>query len=106
MINAEPGGVNTIRFAEKGTLRLTFDVETKGAHGAYTHLSKSATRIAALVIVELAAVEELEPELDEELVAYLKRREVGSAIDGAMGRGAAEYVLSILSSTRSYIWRS
>jgi len=29
MINAEPGGLNTIRFAEKGTLRLIFTVQPK-----------------------------------------------------------------------------
>lgn len=33
MIGGEPGGVGTIRFAEKGTLRLTFTVKTEGAHG-------------------------------------------------------------------------
>jgi len=40
MINAEPGGTDTIRFAEKWTLRLTFEVRTGGAHGAYTHRSE------------------------------------------------------------------
>ncbi|KAH8777150.1 hypothetical protein F5882DRAFT_464066 [Hyaloscypha sp. PMI_1271] len=47
MINAEPEGLGTIRFAEKGTLR-----------------SKSATRIAARLIGELAKVEEIVPNLD------------------------------------------
>jgi len=32
MINAEPGGLGTIRFAEKGTLRLGFETRTEGAH--------------------------------------------------------------------------
>jgi hypothetical protein len=32
MINAEPGGLGTIRFAEKGTLRLGFEIRTEGAH--------------------------------------------------------------------------
>lgn len=43
MINPEPGGRGTIRFAEKGTLRLTFEVRTEGAHGAYTHRSEFST---------------------------------------------------------------
>ncbi|KAG8156454.1 hypothetical protein KVR01_013688 [Diaporthe batatas] len=73
-INAEPGGLNTIRFAEKGTLRLTFIVDTgPGAHGAYTHLQKSATRIAAQLISELA--------------------DVRGAIDKAMGKGAADIAM-------------
>ena len=57
MINAEPGGLGTIRFAEKGTLRLSFEIRTEGAHGAYLHRSKSATRIAANLICELAKIE-------------------------------------------------
>lgn len=93
MINAEPGGLSTIRFAEKGTLRLIFEVRTEGAHGAYLHRSKSATRIAAALIGELAAVEEIIPSLDPELEEYMKRADVRDAIDQAMGKGAADYVL-------------
>ncbi|KAI4849884.1 putative peptidase, partial [Aureobasidium sp. EXF-8845] len=36
-LNAEPTGLQSIRFAEKGTLRITFTVKAKSAHGAYTH---------------------------------------------------------------------
>lgn len=93
MINAEPGGVGTIRFAEKGTLRLTFEVRTEGAHGAHLHRSKSATRIAAALIVELAAVEEIIPKLDPELEEYMKRTDVRAAVDQAMGKGAADIML-------------
>jgi acetylornithine deacetylase/succinyl-diaminopimelate desuccinylase-like protein len=92
MINAEPGGLGTIRFAEKGTLRLTFVVQTEGAHGAYLHLSKSATRIAAL-ISELAIVEEIVPLINQGLDEYLKRGEVRGAVDEAMGEGAADIML-------------
>lgn len=82
MINAEPGGVNTIRFAEKGTLRLTFTVDVgPGAHGAFTHLSKSATRIAARLIGDLAVVEDVVPDLDPKLKEYLERHDVREAID-------------------------
>lgn len=93
MINAEPGGVGTIRFAEKGTLRLTFEVRTEGAHGAHLHRSESATRIAAKLIGELAAVEDIKPALDPELKEYMKRPEVREAIDAAMGKGAADITL-------------
>jgi succinyl-diaminopimelate desuccinylase len=37
MLSAEPTGM-TIRFSEKGTLRMTGNVRTKGAHGAYLNL--------------------------------------------------------------------
>lgn len=91
VINAEPGGLGTIRFAEKGTLRLTFTVDVgPGAHGAFTHRSKSATRIAARLIGDLAVVEDIDPDLDPELRAYLERADVRRAIDDAMGSGAAD----------------
>lgn len=94
VINAEPGGLNTIRFAEKGTLRLTFTVDTgPGAHGAFTHLSKSATRVAAQLISDLAAVEEIVPDLEPELKEYLERGHVRKAIDRCMGKGAADIAM-------------
>jgi succinyl-diaminopimelate desuccinylase len=95
MINAEPGGTNTIRFAEKGTLRLTFTVRTQGAHGAHVHRSANAIRIAAKLIVELAAVEEILPEVSKELREYMQRREVIEAVDEANGKGAAELMLKV-----------
>lgn len=93
MINAEPGGLGTIRFAERGTLRLTFVVRTEGAHGAYVHRSKSATRAAARLIGELGAVEEMVPRIDEGLQRYMGREDVRAAVDAAMGEGAADIML-------------
>jgi succinyl-diaminopimelate desuccinylase len=90
MINAEPGGLQTVRFAEKGTLRLTFTVRTAGAHGAYLHKSESATRIAASLINRLGQIETIVPNLEPSLRAYLTLPEVRAAADGAMGAGAAD----------------
>lgn len=42
----EPTGLQSIRFGEKGTYRLTFTVIAQGAHGAYIHRSEGAIRIA------------------------------------------------------------
>lgn len=92
MLNAEPGGLGTIRFAEKGTLRLTFTVRTAGAHGAYVHRTQSATRLAAALIGRLAEVEGIVPELPPALASYLQQADVRAAIDGAMGAGAADIV--------------
>jgi succinyl-diaminopimelate desuccinylase len=93
MINAEPGGLGTIRFAEKGSLRLKFTVRTEGAHGAHLHRSKSATRIAAQLIWELAAVESIVPKLDQALEEYMKGQDVRDAVDAAMGKRAADIML-------------
>ena len=63
LLNAEPGAPTTIRFGEKAPLWLSFRIETPGCHGAYTHKSKSATKIAAALILDLEAVTEIPVEL-------------------------------------------
>ncbi|KEF61862.1 uncharacterized protein A1O9_03433 [Exophiala aquamarina CBS 119918] len=94
MINAEPGGLQSIRFGEKGTLRMTFRVVTLGVHGAYTHLSEGANRIAARLIGRLVdVVEAIQPEWDDEVHKQLKREEVTKVIDEIMGEGAHTSVL-------------
>lgn len=90
MINAEPGSLHTIRFAEKGTLRITFIVRTAGAHGAYVHRTDSASRLAAALIARLAVVETMAPDLPPDLAAHMARADVRSALDAAMGSGAAD----------------
>lgn len=89
MINAEPGGLQSIRFGEKGTLRMTFTIATLGVHGAYMHLSEGANRIAAGLIGRLVkVVEGIEPEWDDEVRKQLEREEVRKVIDEIMGKGA------------------
>lgn len=94
VMNAEPTGLQSVRFGEKGTLRLVFVVETKGAHGAYTHLDEGAVRIAARLIGVL--VERIENFtdfiLDPETAGLLKRKDVRDTVDEIMGPGAAENV--------------
>ncbi len=60
LLNAEPGAPTTVRFAEKSPLWVAIDVQTMGCHGAYTHKSPSATKIAAAIIEELAQLEATE----------------------------------------------
>ena len=63
LLNAEPGAPTTVRFGEKAPLWIGIDIATIGAHGAYPHKSPSATRIAAALIEDLAAIEETDVEL-------------------------------------------
>ena len=58
VLNGEPGTPETVRFGEKGTLRLVFTVDTPGAHAAYTHLSKNAIRLAAEIVQRLYWLED------------------------------------------------
>ena len=89
-LNGEPSIPYSIRFGEKGPLWLRFTVRTAGAHGAYTHASPSATRLAAALIRDLEALEDLPVELPDNLMrAQLEGIE---ASDRAMGEGASAIV--------------
>jgi succinyl-diaminopimelate desuccinylase len=55
-LNGEPSSPLTVRFGEKAPLWLKITVRTPGAHGAYTHFSPSATKIAAAIIQNLESV--------------------------------------------------
>ncbi|KAF5639739.1 diaminopropionate ammonia-lyase [Fusarium tjaetaba] len=93
MLCAEPGGLDTIRFAEKGTLRLTCTVETKGALGPYLHLTKGAIRTASAFINEvIKSVESLPVDLPVEMERHLEKPEVKRAIDQAMGPGTTTII--------------
>ncbi|KAH8692384.1 putative peptidase [Talaromyces proteolyticus] len=94
VLNPEPTSLKTIRFGEKGTLRLTFTVRTLGAHGAYLHQTKGAIRTAMPLIQDLiSTVESLRPNLPSSLASYLSRTDVRAAIDEACGQGAADIIL-------------
>ena len=87
LLNAEPGAPTTIRFGEKGFVRLAFAVRTMGCHGAYTHKSKSATKIAAQLIVDLEAITALPVRMQPNVAAALDR--AAEEIDRIHVQGAA-----------------
>lgn len=93
MINAEPGGLQSIRFGEKGTLRLTFTVQTAGGHGAYPHLFEGANFMVLRLIKRLESVCDIIPDIDPELRKHLERPDVKQVADEVMGKGAAESLL-------------
>jgi len=62
-------------------------VRTKGAHGAYTHASKSATAIAAKVIGALEALEDIPVPEARNLAAALDQ--AAAVVDRAQGMGAS-----------------
>jgi succinyl-diaminopimelate desuccinylase len=92
-LNGEPSSPLTVRFGEKAPLWFKVIVQTKGAHGAYTHLTPSATKIAATIIHELEAVTELVPDVPENVRAVLARS--ADAIDRAQGKGAYDILLKV-----------
>ncbi len=85
-LNGEPSSPFSIRYGEKGPLWMKFTIRTAGAHGAYTHASPSATRIAAKLIGDLEALEDLVFDLPDNLMRA--QSESTAAADRAMGSGA------------------
>jgi succinyl-diaminopimelate desuccinylase len=89
-LNGEPSSPWTVRFGEKGPLWLEFTVKTAGAHGAYTHASKSATGIAAQMIGELERLTDIPAPEASNLAAALDQ--AAEVIDKAYGAGASKIV--------------
>jgi succinyl-diaminopimelate desuccinylase len=87
-LNGEPSSPLTIRFGEKGPLWLAFTIQTTGAHGAYPHVSASATKIAARLIVELESLSDIQAVVPAQVEAVSHRN--ADLIDEALGKGAAE----------------
>ena len=90
LLNGEPSSPYSIRVGEKGLLWLRFTVTTPGSHGAYTHVSKSATKIAARLVSELEAVASVQPTPPPEVAELLSG--IGEATDKSQGAGAFETV--------------
>lgn len=87
-LNGEPSSPYSIRFGEKGPIWLKYTVRTPGTHGAYTHASPSATRIAARLIGALEALEDMAFDYPDNVRAALVEGQ--EATDIAMGAGASE----------------
>lgn len=90
MLNAEPSIPSMVRFGEKGTLRLHIDVETPGAHAAYTHLSDNAIRIANHIIGDLYKLEGQRSGTAKAISERLER--AAPVIDRDLGQGASQIV--------------
>lgn len=87
-LNGEPSGHET-RFGEKGILWMAFTIRTPGAHGAYPHVSPSATKIAARLMLDLdEALDSMEVSVPTNVRDALEGEE--ETIDRALGKGASK----------------
>jgi succinyl-diaminopimelate desuccinylase len=86
-LNGEPSSPWTVRFGEKGPLWLEFTVRTPGAHGAYTHLSRSAVGVAAKIMGDLERLRDTPAPEASNLTAALDL--AADVIDKAYGPGAS-----------------
>lgn len=89
VLNAEPSGLQTLRFGEKSILWVRFQVSVPGGHSAYPHTSPSANKIAAQLIHDLEAIEARQPNEPDAVREALDRPDVESAANQALGDGAA-----------------
>src|SRR5437016_10372635 len=89
-LNGEPSSPLTIRFGEKGPFWVKFTLHTIGAHGAYTHLSPSATKQAARLIVDPEGLTTLRPSVPIDVADALAG--AAAAIDEAQGPGAKDII--------------
>lgn len=92
-LNGEPSSPWTVRFGEKGPLWLEFTVHTRGAHGAYTHLSRSATAVAARIIGDLERLQDIPAPEASNLSAALDQ--AADVIEKAYGPGASRIIRRI-----------
>jgi succinyl-diaminopimelate desuccinylase len=90
---AEPTSLESVRFGEKGTLRLDFTVTAPGAHGAYTHRSEGAIRIASRCIERLVSLEKLDLGMDESIRKHMQQPDVRKLADEIMWPGASNSML-------------
>jgi succinyl-diaminopimelate desuccinylase len=86
VLNGEPSTPGTIRFGEKGTLRIVIEVSTPGAHAAYTHMSPNAIRVASELIRDLYALEDMGVPQTADVRAAIERGR--AAMDASLGKGA------------------
>jgi succinyl-diaminopimelate desuccinylase len=89
----EPTSPHTVRFGEKGVLWMRFQLQTQGAHGAYTHASENAVVVAGKIIEEVLKVTEVPPPEADNLSAALDA--AAEALDSAYGAGASRNVRRI-----------
>jgi succinyl-diaminopimelate desuccinylase len=87
-LNGEPSSPLTVRFGEKAPLWLKVTVRTPGAHGAYTHFSPSANKIAAQIIQELESITDIQTQAPEPVARALAQG--ADAMDKAMGPGTSD----------------
>jgi succinyl-diaminopimelate desuccinylase len=94
-LNGEPSSAHTVRYGEKTPLWLLFQVRTRGAHGAYVHMSESATKIATRLMTALEGLTRMRPEIPAAVARNLADPAVRAALEQGLGPGAADLVSAV-----------
>lgn len=93
VLNGEPSTPYTIRFGEKGPVWLDMLVRTRGGHGAYTHLSRSAIQETAEIIRKIEQLADQAVTLPPDILERVE--DARSELDAALGPGATDVVKQV-----------
>jgi len=92
LLSGEPSSPLCVRFGEKSPIWIAISVRSKGGHGAYTHTSESAIKIAGAIVTALEEVTELPVRAPDNLVAMFRDARIAAQIDEGCGVGHAQYI--------------
>jgi succinyl-diaminopimelate desuccinylase len=92
LLSGEPSSPLCVRFGEKSPVWIAITVRTAGGHGAYTHISKSANKIAGAVVTALEEVTNLPVRAPDNLVAMFGDPGIAAQIDEGCGTGHASFI--------------
>jgi succinyl-diaminopimelate desuccinylase len=87
LLSGEPSSPECVRFGEKSPYWIAITVRTRGAHGAYTHASASATKIAGQVMRALEELKRLPSRAPDNLVAMFRDPAIAGQVDEGCGIG-------------------
>jgi succinyl-diaminopimelate desuccinylase len=92
LLSGEPSSPLCVRFGEKSPIWVAITVRTTGGHGAYTHTSKSATKIAGALVAALEEVTAAPVRAPDNLVAMFRDPRIAAQVDEGCGVGHASFI--------------
>jgi succinyl-diaminopimelate desuccinylase len=92
LLSGEPSSPLCVRFGEKSPYWIAITVRTDGGHGAYTHASGSATKIAGRIARALEAVTQVPVRVPDNLIAMFRDPDIARQIDEGCGGGHAAVI--------------
>ena len=95
LLSGEPSSPECVRFGEKAPYWAVITVRTKGAHGAYTHASGSATKIAGKIVREFEKLKQLPTRAPDNLLAMFRDPAIAQQVDEGCGVGHAAAIPEI-----------
>jgi succinyl-diaminopimelate desuccinylase len=92
LLSGEPSSPLCVRFGEKSPIWVAITVRTPGGHGAYTHSSRSANKIAGAIIAALEEIADVPVRAPDNLVAMFRDPGIAAQVDEGCGAGHASYI--------------